>query len=205
MLAKLLVEVKAERHIDEKVIQAIREVPRHLFVDEAIAHRAYEDCVLPIGFGQTISKPSIVALMSQMAMQTSSKRCVLEIGTGCGYQTAVLSKLFSRVCTIERICPLMDSAQEHLGMLGIDNVEFKHGDGNLGWIEHAPFDAVLVTAGAERMPEALLKQTRSGGRIVGPVGAGQTQELVLVTRKNGLWQQESIKPVKFVPLLRGVE
>lgn len=188
---------------DEKVLRAIREIPRHIFVDDAISHRAYDDSVLPIGFGQTISKPSIVGLMTQMVMAVSQRRRVLEIGTGCGYQTAVLSRVFSRVYTVERIGKLVQSAKRNLEVLGVTNVDFMHGDGNFGWIDHAPYDAVVVTAGADLMPDALMKQTRSGGRIVAPIGSGDLQNLVLVTRVKGRWQEERIQPVKFVPLLSG--
>ena len=205
LLEKLLARLRDTGTADEKVLDAMRQVPRHLFVDSAIAHRAYDDSVLPIGFGQTISKPSIVALMTQTVVSAPQRRRVLEIGTGCGYQTGVLSRIFSRVFTIERIGSLVESARKNLASLGISNVDFNHSDGNFGWIEYAPYDAVVVTAGAQFLPHALMKQTRSGGRLVAPIGSGDTQELVLVTRKDGRWQEETIKPVRFVPLLSGVE
>ena len=183
------------------VLDRIRNVPRHIFVDEALGSRAYEDTALPIGYGQTISQPYIVARMTEALLEAGATDNVLEVGTGCGYQTAVLAPLVARLYTIERIEPLLVRARERLKELGIRNVRFRHGDGTLGWKAHAPFDGILVAAAPLTVPEALVKQLRVGGRLLVPIGPEGEQELVRFTRREQGVQRESIGAVAFVPLL----
>jgi len=185
------------------VLDRIRNVPRHIFVDEALGSRAYEDTALPIGYGQTISQPYIVARMTEALLEAGATDNVLEVGTGCGYQTAVLAPLVARLYTIERIEPLLVRARERLKELGIRNVRFRHGDGTLGWKAHAPFDGILVAAAPLTVPEALVKQLRVGGRLLVPIGPEGEQELVRFTRREQGVQRESIGAVAFVPLLGG--
>ena len=185
------------------VLDRIRNVPRHIFVDEALGSRAYEDTALPIGYGQTISQPYIVARMTEALFEAGAADSVLEVGTGCGYQTAVLAPLVARLYTIERIEPLLARARERLKELGVRNVRFRHGDGTLGWRAHAPFDGILVAAAPLTVPEALVKQLRVGGRLVVPVGPEGEQELVRFTRREQAVQRESLGAVAFVPLLGG--
>ncbi|HXO16281.1 MAG TPA: protein-L-isoaspartate(D-aspartate) O-methyltransferase [Steroidobacteraceae bacterium] len=185
------------------VLDRIRNVPRHIFVDEALGSRAYEDTALPIGYGQTISQPYIVARMTEALLEAGAAENVLEVGTGCGYQTAVLAPLVARLYTIERIEPLLVRARERLKELGIRNVRFRHGDGTLGWKAHAPFDGILVAAAPLTVPEALVKQLRVGGRLLVPIGPEGEQELVRFTRREQGVLRESIGAVAFVPLLGG--
>jgi protein-L-isoaspartate(D-aspartate) O-methyltransferase len=186
------------------VLDRIRNVPRHIFVDEALGTRAYEDTALPIGFGQTISQPYIVARMTEALLEAGVPKNVLEVGTGCGYQTAILAPLVARVNTIERIEPLLARARLRLKELGVRNVRFRHGDGTLGWKTHAPFDGILVAAAPLSVPEALLKQLRVGGRLIVPVGPEGEQELVRFTRREQRVERESLGSVAFVPLVGGV-
>jgi protein-L-isoaspartate(D-aspartate) O-methyltransferase len=185
------------------VLERIRNVPRHIFVDEALGSRAYEDTALPIGYGQTISQPYIVARMTEALLEGSTAENVLEVGTGCGYQTAVLAPLVGRLYTIERIEPLLTRARERLKELGIRNVRFRHGDGTLGWSAHAPYDGVLVAAAPLTVPEALIRQLKIGGRLIVPIGPEGEQELVRFTRGEPRVERESLGPVAFVPLLGG--
>lgn len=185
------------------VLDRIRNVPRHIFVDEALGSRAYEDTALPIGFGQTISQPYIVARMTEALLEGGHLHSVLEVGTGCGYQTTVLAPLVDRLYTIERIEPLMVRAKERIKELGIRNVRFRYGDGIAGWKAHAPFDGILVAAAPLTVPEALLKQLKIGGRLLVPVGPEGEQELIRFTRKEQRVERESLGPVAFVPLLGG--
>ncbi len=185
------------------VLDRIRNVPRHIFVDEALDSRAYEDTALPIGFGQTISQPYIVARMTEALLQGGPLQKVLEVGTGCGYQTAVLAPLVERLYSIERIAPLLDRAKERLKELGVRNVRLRHGDGSAGWKTQAPFDGILVAAAPLVVPEALLKQLQVGGRLLVPVGPEGEQELVRFTRREQRIDRESLGPVAFVPLLGG--
>ncbi len=186
------------------VLERIRNVPRHIFVDEALGSRAYEDTALPIGYGQTISQPYIVARMTEALLEAGAADSVLEVGTGCGYQTAVLAPLVARLYTIERIEPLLARARERLKELGIRNVRFRHGDGTLGWKAHAPFDGILVAAAPLTVPEALIRQLRVGGRLLVPIGPEGEQELVRITRREQGVQRESLGAVAFVPLLGGI-
>ena len=189
---------------DERVLDAIATVPRHLFIDEALASRAYEDNALPIGHGQTISQPYIVATMTAAVLDApGGGGRVLEIGTGSGYQTAVLARLVERVYTVERIGALLARARERLHALGVRNVCFKHDDGMFGWPDAAPFDAALVTACATHVPDALGDQLASGAPLVIPVGRGEAQELRVLRRRGQGWRQRTLDQVRFVPLLAG--
>ena len=193
------------------VLEAIRTTPRHLFIEEALAHRAYEDVSLPIGFDQTISQPYIVARMTEIVLSAlakgkpEDKARVLELGTGCGYQTTILAQLVKRVYSIERISALLQKTKERLSQLGINNIQLKCADGRYGWPQHAPFDAIITTAAAPTIPKALIEQLAEGGVIVIPVGDSQRQELQVCRKLNGKVEIESIEPVVFVPLLEGVE
>ena len=189
---------------NERVLNAIRVVPRHLFVDEALATRAYEDTALPIGHGQTISQPWVVAKMTEEALADGMPQTALEIGTGSGYQAAILASLGIQVYTVERIGELLRVARKRFRSLGL-NVRSRHDDGRIGWPEHAPFDVILVTAGAPALVDALTDQLAPGGVLVAPVGSGAGQVLVkLRKRDDGTIQRSEIAPVVFVPLLSGV-
>ena len=185
------------------VLDRIRNVPRHIFVDEALGSRAYEDTALPIGYGQTISQPYIVARMTEALLEGGPAESVLEVGTGCGYQSAVLAPLVTQLYTIERIEPLLRRARERLKELGIRNVRFRHGDGSLRWKAHAPYDGILVAAAPLSVPEALIKQLKIGGRLVAPIGPEGEQQLVRLTRREQRIDRESLGAVAFVPLLGG--
>lgn len=200
---RMLVRLREQGIKDEVVLSAIGSIPRHIFVDEALSIRAYEDVSLPIGFGQTISQPYIVARMSEILRNGKTLDKVLEIGTGCGYQTAVLSKLAKEVYSVERIRPLVMKARGHLRELKCVNVKLGHADGNIGIAEYAPFDGIIVTAAASHMPQDLLDQLAVGGRLVIPVGTDE-QILYLVERHTQKdYRHTKLEPVKFVPLLGG--
>ena len=201
---RMLARLREQGIKDEIVLAAIAAIPRHIFVDEALSIRAYEDVSLPIGFGQTISQPYIVAHMSEILRNGQLMQKVLEIGTGCGYQTAVLSKLAKEVYSVERIRPLVMKARGHLRELKCINVKLDHADGNMGLPDLAPFDAIMVTAAATHIPQELLTQMAIGGRLVIPVGTDE-QILNLVERVSQTeYRQSKLGPVKFVPLLGGV-
>jgi len=201
---RMLVRLREQGIKDEVVLSAISTIPRHIFVDEALSIRAYEDVSLPIGYGQTISQPYIVARMSEILRNGQPLQKVLEIGTGCGYQTAVLSRLAKEVYSVERIRPLVMKARGHLRELKCINVKLDHADGNMGLPQLAPFDAIIVTAAASHIPQDLLEQLAIGGRLVIPVGTDE-QILYLVERISQLdYRQTKLEPVKFVPLLGGV-
>ena len=189
------------------ILDRIRTVPRHLFVDEALQSRAYEDSALPIGQGQTISQPYVVALMTQALLDDGGEirplGQVLEVGTGCGYQTAVLSTLVGQIYTIERIRGLMQSARTRLGELGLTNIRYRHGDGMRGWPGQAPFDGILVAAAPAGVPDQLLDQLAVGGRLIIPVGPPGRQELIRITRTPDGLERENLCAVSFVPLLEG--
>lgn len=188
-----------------KVLDAIRTIPRHLFLDEALAHRAYEDTALPIGHNQTLSQPYIVAKMTEVLLARGELNKVLEIGTGSGYQTAVLASLVAKVYSVERIRPLQEKAQQRLSRLSLNNVRLRHTDGGMGWPEESPFDGIIVTAAPGEIPAALLSQlSPEGGRLVIPVGGNDFQDLVLVTRDGDEYQRKVLEAVRFVPLLAGV-
>ncbi len=202
---RLVQRLQEQGITDERVLDRIRHVPRHLFMDEALATRAYEDTALPIGFGQTISQPYIVARMTARLLDGAPLQRVLEIGTGCGYQTAVLSPLVSEIYTIERIAALLGRARRSLRELKIRNVHFRHDDGSVGWAARAPFDGILLTAAPRAVPAALFDQLRVGGRLIAPVGPDARQELMRYTRTPDGVVPESLGPVSFVPLLSGLQ
>jgi protein-L-isoaspartate(D-aspartate) O-methyltransferase len=185
---------------DEGVLRAMGKIHRHLFVEEALIGEAYNDHPLPIGHKQTISQPYIVALMTQ-ALELTGDEKTLEIGTGSGYQTAILAELSSAVYTIERIRPLMENAQKLLGSLGYTNIHFKAFDGTLGWKDLEPFDAIMVTAGAPKTPEPLLQQLAEGGRMIVPVGNKFSQELIKVTRIKNNFREKNLGGCRFVDLI----
>ena len=186
------------------VLDRIRNLPRHIFVDEALASRAYEDTALPIGFGQTISQPYIVARMTEALLDGPPLQKVLEVGTGCGYQTAVLAPLAERIYTIERIEGLQKRARTRLKELGIRNVRFKVGDGSLGWRSQAPFDGILVAAAPLVVPEELVDQLAVGGRLVVPAGPEGKQQLLRIVRREQGLERQVLGAVSFVPLVGGV-
>jgi len=200
---RLIQRLRSEGIKDERVLEAVREVPRHIFVDEALASRAYEDTALPIGHGQTISQPYIVARMTEALISGGRLDTVLEIGTGCGYQTAILSKFAGRVFSIERIGALVSQARERLFALKVGNVTLSHGDGLLGWAEHAPFDGILAAAAPAGVPDALIGQLVVGGRLIIPVGPRGTQRLLQCTRTAEGVEEELLDLVSFVPMLGG--
>ena len=185
------------------VLEQIRNVPRHLFVDEALASRAYEDTALPIGLGQTISQPYVVARMTEALLDGFSGEKVLEIGTGSGYQTAVLAPLVKKIYTVERIPELLRKARRRLRELDIYNVQFRQGDGWEGWPKYAPYDGILVAAAAPELPQKLLEQLAPGGRLIMPVGQAGRQDLLMVSRRDDHYEQVSLGAVSFVPLVKG--
>jgi protein-L-isoaspartate(D-aspartate) O-methyltransferase len=191
---------------DRRVLDALRKVPRHLFVPEEFRRQAYEDRPLPIGLDQTISQPYIVALMTELA-RVAEDHTVLEVGTGSGYQAAVLSVLAKRVYTIEYLAPLGERARKRLAELGYNNVEVRIGDGYQGWPEHQPFDAILVTAASEEVPQALIDQLKPGGKLVIPVGPQADTQVLQVLEKDstGKISRRNTIPVRFVPLVKGQE
>ena len=186
-----------------EVLEAIRSVPRHLFVDEALAHRSYEDTALPIGYGQTLSQPYVVARMSELALAQGRPKKVLELGSGSGYQTAILASLVDEICAIERIKPLLERARKQLRALRVRNVRLRHGDGLDGWASEAPFDLILGAAAPEHLPTQLLEQLAPGGRLILPVG-GERQQLMMVTATPEGYVEQVIEEVNFVPTVRGV-
>jgi len=203
---RLVTRLSAAGISNPMILDRIRSVPRHLFVDEALQSRAYEDSALPIGHGQTISQPYIVALMTQALVDGKSKGDlgkVLEVGTGCGYQTMVLSALVGHLFTIERIRDLMLGTKKRLAGLGVHNVRYRHGDGMAGWPGQAPFDGILVAAAPADVPAPLLEQLAVGGRLVIPVGPAGRQDLVRITRGPSGYERERLCAVSFVPLLEG--
>jgi protein-L-isoaspartate(D-aspartate) O-methyltransferase len=189
---------------DLRVLERIRSLPRHIFVDEALASRAYEDTALPIGWGQTISQPYIVARMTQALLSGGLPGKVLEVGFGCGYQTAVLAPFAEKIFSIERVEPLVAPTRERLKELQIRNVKLKHGDGMKGWPTQAPFDGIIVAAAPLAVPDALLNQLATGGRLVVPVGPEGQQQLLRLTRRETGFHKEMLGAVAFVPLLAGV-
>jgi protein-L-isoaspartate(D-aspartate) O-methyltransferase len=188
---------------NEDVLNQIRNVPRHLFVDEALASRAYEDTALPIGLGQTISQPWVVARMTEALLDGFTGETVLEIGTGCGYQTAVLAPLVKKIYSVERIRELQLKTRQRLLDLDLYNVQLKPGDGWEGWPKYAPYDGIIVTAAATELPEKLLQQLAPGGRMIIPVGPSGCQDLLQVTRKDDHFEEVSLGAVSFVPLVHG--
>lgn len=189
---------------DHRVLEVIRNLPRHIFVDEALSSRAYEDTALPIGFGQTISQPYVVARMTEAVLEVSPRK-VLEIGSGCGYQSAVLASLVPELYSIERIGGLFEKARRNLHSLKLVNVRLRHGDGYQGWPAQAPFDAILAAAAPAQIPEALLQQLAEGGRLIIPVGGNGQQQLLSIIRQGNEFRQEVLEMVSFVPMLSGAD
>ena len=189
--------------LQERGIESQDVLPRHLFVDEALASRAYEDTALPIGHGQTISQPYIVAKMTEILLEGGPREKVMEVGTGSGYQTAVLSKLVDRVFSVERISPLQNQARERFYQLKLNNIRLKHSDGNWGWEWYAPYDGIIVTCAPEQVPQELLRQLAPGGRLVIPVGGNAGQSLRVIDRVGDTFEETELDPVSFVPLLSG--
>ena len=199
---RLVARLRAEGIRNQSVLEAIACTPRHLFVDEALATRAYEDTALPIGHGQTISQPYTVARMTELLMEVEPSQ-VLEIGTGSGYQAAILAHLVDKVYSTERIASLVSQTRQRFRRLGYRNIRVQHSDGSWGWPEFGPFDAIIVTAGATEIPRPLLEQLRVGGRLVIPVGERSGQVLATVTRTPTVYEREDHEAVVFVPLLGG--
>tara|TARA_B110000196_G_C21018259_1_gene601424 strand:+ start:68 stop:733 length:666 start_codon:yes stop_codon:yes gene_type:complete len=201
-LAEKLVKMGIQ---SEVVLNAIRNTPRHLFVDEALESRAYENTALPIGFNQTISQPYIVAKMTEALIKNRTLKNVLEVGTGCGYQTIIMAQFTKRIYTIERINGLLTRARERFQQLRFSNIRSKHADGNIGWSEHAPFDGIIVAAAPTGVPEALLEQLAVNGRLIIPVGKTGEQKLLLFTREEESYEKKIIDSVSFVPMLGGID
>jgi protein-L-isoaspartate(D-aspartate) O-methyltransferase len=200
---RLVARLREEGISNEAVLDVIRNTPRHLFVDEALASRAYEDTALPIGYNQTISQPYIVAVMTDLVVRGKPEK-VLEIGTGSGYQAAVLASLVTKLYTVERIEPLAIQARQRFRKLGLRNIRASYSDGTEGLPDFAPYDAIITTAATEAIPEALLEQlSPRGGRLIIPVGGRDRQMLTLVTRNGDSYEQEDLDPEIFVPLLTG--
>lgn len=187
----------------ERVLEVISRIPRHIFVDEALASRAYENTALPIGHNQTISQPYIVARMTEALLEEGPLQTVLEIGTGCGYQTAVLASFADKVYSIERIDALIHGARERMQTLKMYNVRIKYGDGNIGWPDRGPFDGIIVTAAPLGVPEKLLQQLAPGGRLVIPIGQSRQQQLLRITHTEQGYTEEVLDSVSFVPMLDG--
>ncbi|MGO1691500.1 MAG: protein-L-isoaspartate(D-aspartate) O-methyltransferase [Marinobacter sp.] len=199
---RLVQRLKESGITSDRVLEVMGQIPRHIFLDEALSHRAYEDTSLPIGYNQTLSQPYIVARMTELLLRHEPAR-VLELGTGSGYQTAVLSQLFGQIYSVERIKPLQDRARDRLRQINIRNVMLKHADGGMGWPERGPFDGIIVTAAPMEVPTELLDQLADGGVLVAPVGEKQ-QVLVEVIRNGDQFERRELEPVRFVPLLGGV-
>jgi protein-L-isoaspartate(D-aspartate) O-methyltransferase len=200
---RMVQRLREQGIVNERVLDVMREIPRHLFLDEALAHRAYEDSALPIGYNQTLSQPYIVARMTELLVADGPLGKVLEVGGGSGYQTAVLARFAQQVISIERIKPLQDRARERLRLLGIRNVQLRHGDGTLGLAQAAPYDGILCAAAPTYIPQELIDQLAPGGRLVLPVGDGDEQVLTQVTRLESGVRTQSLERVRFVPMLGG--
>ena len=199
---RLVRRLRSEGIKNNAVLEAIGSTPRHLFVDEALASRAYEDTALPIGHGQTISQPYIVARMTELLLEAEPKT-VLEVGTGSGYQAAILAALVERVYSTERIEPLASQARQRFRRLGYRNIRVQHSDGSWGWPQFGPYDAIIVTAGGADIPKPLLEQLAIGGRLVMPLGDRSRQILVSITRTPTVYERVDLEPVIFVPLIGG--
>ena len=200
---RMIKRLREQGIVDEAVLNVMNEIPRHIFVEEALASRAYEDFALPLGFGQTISQPYIVARMTELLIAGKPRGKILEIGTGCGYQTAILARLATEVYSVERLLPLLAMARKNLRELRIANIRLKHADGHTGIPEAAPFDSILVTAAATHVPDTLKKQLAVGGRMVVPMGSGE-QYLCVIERTARGFSQSKLDAVRFVPMLSGL-
>jgi protein-L-isoaspartate(D-aspartate) O-methyltransferase len=201
---RLIQRLQEQGVSDHAVLEVIRSTPRHIFLDEALAHRAYEDTALPIGFQQTLSQPYIVARMTELLLADGPRKKVLEVGTGSGYQSVVLAQLCDRVFTVERIKALQDKARDRFRLLGLRNIQYKIADGGFGWPEQGPYDGIISTAAPTRIPEELISQLADGGRLVIPVGDGRKQSLKLVVRNGEETRITDVESVRFVPLQSGV-
>ncbi|HFD11663.1 MAG TPA: protein-L-isoaspartate(D-aspartate) O-methyltransferase [Crenotrichaceae bacterium] len=201
---RMIERLREQKIRNRNVLATMRQIPRHLFVDEALASRAYEDSALPIGLRQTISQPYVVARMTELILEDGKPDSVLEVGTGSGYQTAILASLTAQVYTVERLTQLQQRARRCLQSLDLHNIEYLHSDGGWGWPDHAPYDAILVTAAPAEIPTGLLGQMAANGVMVIPIGEGRHQELTKITRTSkGEFEAEVIESVTFVPLLTG--
>lgn len=199
-----MVERLAEQGVhDVRVLDAMRRVPRHVFVEPALAGRAYDDTALPIGAGQTISQPIVVGVMTQALLRFRPQR-VLEVGTGCGYQTAVLAELGMQVHTVERIEDLLRGARRRLRGLGYDDIRSKHADGRLGWVDEGPYNAIVITAAGARLDPMLFDQLHDDGVLVAPIGSGSAQRLLVYSLEDDTWVPQDLGAVCFVPLLDGL-
>lgn len=201
---RLIERLVEEGITDRRVLDVLRQLPRHLFIDEALATRAYEDTALPIGQGQTISQPYVVARMTEVLIEGALPKRVLEVGTGSGYQCAVLASLVEQVYTVERIDELLRNARRRFRKLGMTTIRSRHDDGRLGWPDEAPFDAIMVTAAGADLEDALLGQLAPNGVLVAPVGPPGRQQLLRVRASDDGWNREILAAVSFVPLLGGV-
>lgn len=200
---RLVQRLRDQGIVNAAVLDVICNTPRHMFVDEALAQRAYEDSSLPIGYSQTISQPWIVARMTELLLELGAVDKVLEIGTGSGYQTAVLAQLVGQVYSVERIKPLQNQARQRLRLLRLKNVQLRHGDGGMGWETEAPFEGIIATAAPAAIPPELMAQLGVGGRLIIPVGV-DTQYLQVVTRTESGFETTTHDPVRFVPLRSGL-
>ena len=199
-----LIDILQQQGIEnKKVLETMAIMPRHLFIDEALSFRAYDNLSLPIGYGQTISQPYMVARMTELLLTGQNVKRVLEVGTGPGYQTAILSRVIPTVFSVERIKPLLDNARSKFRQLKLNNILTQHSDGGWGWLQKAPFDAIIVTAAPEELPEALIEQLVEGGQLIIPVGKKGEQELFIVKRTGSGFSKKSLEKVSFVPLLKG--
>ncbi|TAN05273.1 MAG: protein-L-isoaspartate(D-aspartate) O-methyltransferase [Rhodanobacteraceae bacterium] len=201
---RLVATLRAQGIRDPRVLDVIRSTPRHLFIDEALSARAYENTALPIGLDQTISQPWVVARMTELLIEYGAPKRVLEIGTGSGYQAAVLAQLVDTLYTVERIEELLRKARRVFRNLKLENIRSRHDDGNIGWAAEAPFDAIVLTAAGESVPRALVDQVADGGALVAPLGPPGTQRLLRFRRHGNDWQREELEAVSFVPLLGGL-
>jgi protein-L-isoaspartate(D-aspartate) O-methyltransferase len=201
---RLVATLRGEGISDPRVLDVIRTTPRHLFIDEALASRAYENTALPIGLGQTISQPWVVARMTELLIERAIPDRVLEVGTGSGYQAAVLSQLVGTVYTVERIEELLRKTRRLFRTMKLENIRTRHDDGNIGWTAEAPFDAIVLTAAGETVPRALCEQLVEGGVLVAPLGPAGSQRLTRIRREGGSWPREEFEAVSFVPLLGGL-
>nr|WP_036234015.1 protein-L-isoaspartate(D-aspartate) O-methyltransferase [Marinobacterium litorale] len=201
---RLISRLREQGISNEQVLVTVRDTPRHIFIDEALSHRAYEDSSLPIGFNQTISQPYIVARMTELLLEDGPLETVLEVGTGSGYQTAILAQLVGQVYSVERIRGLQEKARKRIQQLRFRNVMFRHTDGGMGWPDKGPFDGIMITAAPEQVPEELLTQLKVGGVMVLPVGDGNSQVLMRVRRTGDEeFERETLENVRFVPMLAG--
>lgn len=199
---RLIQRLREEGIHDENVLGVMSQVPRHIFVDEALASRSYEDTALPIGHGQTISQPYIVARMTELLLAAGPMKRVLEVGTGSGYQTAILSPFVEQIFTVERIAPLLEQAKQKHRALGLNNIRYLLSDGSWGWPQHAPFDAIIATAAPEEIPSELIEQLADGGRLIIPHGANSQQRLSVIERDGETLNTTDLDMVSFVPLVR---